>query len=52
MSDTQNAKNLVLRYFEAWESAPHDRIDDVLRPFVQRRLSFPGRASVQRAIQS
>ena len=42
MSDTQHAKDLVLKYFEAWESAPHDRIDDVLGPFVNDDYRFRG----------
>ena len=42
MSDMQNAKNLVLKYLEAWESAPHDRIDDVLGPFVSDDYRFRG----------
>ena len=32
MSGAQNAKNLVLKYLEAWESAPPDRIDDDISP--------------------
>ena len=42
MSDTQNAKSLVLRYFEAWESAPHDWIRDALHPFVSEDYRFRG----------
>ena len=42
MSDTQHAKNLVLKYLEAWESAPHEAIDDVLGPFVSDDYSFRG----------
>ena len=42
MRDTQNAKNLVLRYLEAWESAEHDRIDDVLDRFVNDDYRFRG----------
>ena len=42
MSDTQNAKNLILKYLEAWESAPQDRIDDVLDPFVSDGYRFRG----------